>query len=132
MHPDFLQVVLSDHERELERRARSARRRPDERQAVSTEPVVLRLCCVHDDEALDRLAVLEGRPAPAGRFVVAEVGSVVVAALPLGCGPALADPFRSTAHLLPLLELRAKQLSEECTRRGALAIWGTVRGWVRA
>jgi hypothetical protein len=34
-----------------------------------------------------------------------------VAALPLAGGPALADPFRSTAQLLPLLELRRRQLA---------------------
>ena len=39
---------------------------------VQDEPVVLRLCTVHDDPALERLAVLEGRLLPSGRFVVAE------------------------------------------------------------
>jgi len=34
----------------------------------------------------------------------------VVAALPLGGGEPLSDPFRPTAHLLPLLRLRASQL----------------------
>lgn len=132
MHPDFLQAVLKDHERELARRARIARPRPAERPVVSTEAVVLRLCCVHDDSELGRLAQLESRPAPTGRFVVAEVGGTIVAALPLGCGRALADPFRPTAHLLPLLELRAKQLSREGTPRGAFGLLGIVRSWVRA
>jgi len=91
-----------------------------------------RLCSVHDDDALDRLAVLEGRPAPQGRFVVAEVGGTVVAALPLGRGAPLADPFRATAHLLPLLELRAAQLSSERSSSGRFPAWGTWRSWSRA
>ena len=87
---------------------------------------------MHDDAALDRLAELEGQPAPKGRFVVAEVSGTVVAALPLGCGNALSDPFRATAHLIPLLELRAKQLGAECSSRGRFAAFSAVRAWGRA
>jgi hypothetical protein len=134
MHPDFLQVRLNDHARELEQSMRLIhdRRAPEVPEAVTNEAVLLRLCRVQDDAALARLAELEGQPAPIGRFIVAEVGGTVVAALPIGCGSLLADPFRSTAHLVPLLELRARQLGDECSHRGAFAIWGTVRGWVRA
>ncbi len=134
MHPDFLQTVIHDHERALERSARRAYvSRPQvSLPAVPIEPVVLRLCSVHDDEALERLAALEGRPAPTGRFVVAEVGGTVVAALPLGCGPVLADPFRRTTHLLPLLELRARQLTPPRSPGRALAVLGAVRSWGRA
>ncbi|HEX4520121.1 MAG TPA: hypothetical protein VH063_11130 [Gaiellaceae bacterium] len=114
MHPDFLQMTLHDNARELDRRA--GRAFLTQKQAATPAPseaVVLRLCCVHDDEALDGLAQLEGVPTPAGRFLVAEVDGIVVAAFPLGTGRALADPFRPTAHLLPLLELRARQLAPE-------------------
>jgi hypothetical protein len=134
MHPSFREMMIRDHQRDLERRARHAHRlqtgRPPD--AASTEPVVLRLCCVHDDTALERLAALEGRPAPAGRHVVAEVGGVVVAALPLGPGTAFADPFRPTAHLLPLLELRARQLSAGRSRGRPLALRWAARAWGRA
>ena len=41
----------------------------------------------------------------------AEIDGKVVAALPLRGGKVMADPFRPTAHLIPLLELRAKQLA---------------------
>ncbi len=134
MHPEFMQVVLNDRERNLERSVQRAflRRAGGGQAPVVTEAVVLRLCCVHDDAALERLAALEGRPGPSGRFVVAEVDGAVVAALPLGCGAALADPFRPTAHLLPLLELRAKQLSAAPRRRGALARLADAASWVRA
>jgi hypothetical protein len=74
------------------------------------EPVLLRLSDAHDVPALHRLAALEGRSAPAERCVLAEVGGSVVAALPVGGGRPIADPFARTKHLLPLLELRARQL----------------------
>lgn len=133
-HPEFRQLQLHEHQVNLDRGVKRAylQRRQVETPAVDLEPVVLRLCSVHDDFELERLAVLEGRPTPKGRFVVAQVSGIVVAALPLGCGDVLADPFRPTAHLLPLLELRAKQLGSECSRRGRLAVWGAVRSWSRA
>jgi hypothetical protein len=135
-HPEFRQLLLHEHQIDIDRGVQRAylNRRNAEAYtpAINNEPVVLRLCCVHDDSELDRLAVLEGRPAPKGRFVVAEVGGVVVAAHPLGGGDALADPFRPTAHLLPLLELRARQLGSERSRRSRLAAWGVVRSWSRA
>jgi hypothetical protein len=133
MHPDFRQEMVNDHERQLEQSVRNARllHRDGASEAASTESVILRLCSVHDDGALERLAMLESRPVPKGRFVVAEVGGTVVAALPLDSGTALADPFRQTAHLLPLLELRAKQLAP-AGRRTPVALLGAVRGWVRA
>ena len=134
MHPEFRQSLLHDHQRDLDRRARRALRSLsfDEPRRGTDDPVVLRLCCVHDDEALERLAALEGRSLPTGRFIVAEVGGIVVAALPLGCGGLLADPFRPTAQLVPLLELRADQLGASCTRRGRLAALGSALSWSRA
>lgn len=132
MHPAFREEMLRDNERNLERNLRSAYRWR-ERQPVAAppaEPVMLRLCSVHDDAALARLAELEGRPAPKGRHVLAEVGGVVVAALPLGSGSVIADPFRPTAHLIPLLELRAKQLTDDRARLRTLTVWRLVRSRV--
>jgi hypothetical protein len=128
MHPDFLQMTLHDNARELERGARRAflDRQPPVAPAPA-EAVVLRLCCVHDDEALDGLAQLEGVSTPAGRFVVAEVDGIVVAAYPLGIGTPLADPFRPTAHLMPLLELRARQLVPEESRSRGLRFRGALK-----
>ena len=65
---------------------------------------------MQDDPALERLAQLESRELPGGRFVVAEVDGELVAAVPLAGGAPFADPFRKTAHLLPLLRARARQL----------------------
>ena len=112
MHPQFRIEMLHDHLRELEQAAHRSRLLADrpEPAPVTAEAVALRLCSVGDDDALERLAALEGRRVPAGRHLVAEVGGELVASLPLLGGRPLADPFRPTAHLLPLLRLRAAQL----------------------
>jgi hypothetical protein len=135
MHPELLQLTIDERRRELERRSRSGelrRRVPESAEpAGQTAVVVLRLCSVHDDAALDRLAELESRPLPSGRHVIAEVDGTVVAALPLGQGPVLADPFERTEHLIPLLELRARQIAPETHRRGPGG-WGLARRLSRA
>lgn len=133
MHPSFGEAMLRDNQRSLDRKLRNAYLRRERHPVAASppEPVLLRLCTVHDDDALERLAALEGRPASTGRHVVAEVGGVVVAALPLGRGSVSADPFRPTAHLIPLLELRAKQLVEDRPRRRGFAVWSLVRSWSR-
>jgi hypothetical protein len=132
MHPDFLQQLMDDRKHELDQRNRHAyfNEPGANRVPQPVETLVLRLCCVGDDNALEQLAELEGKPVPRGRQIVAEIDGKVVAAIPLGGGAALADPFRSTAHLIPLLELRAKQLETSVRRSGSL--WGAVRSWSRA
>ncbi len=127
MHPDFLQQLLNDRRRELERRTRYASGSGSVSVPEPVDNVLLRLCCVSDDAAIERLAQLEGRTAPIGRHIVAEVDGVVIAALPLAGGKLLADPFRATSHLLSLLELRAKQVNA-CSY-GHVSIWGAVRSW---
>jgi hypothetical protein len=111
MHPTIREMMLRENRESLERNACARRRRERaEAAALPFESIMLRLSGVRDEEALDRLARLEGRSTPGGQHVVAEVDGTIVAALPLGPGPALADPFRPTAQLIPLLELRARQL----------------------
>jgi len=127
----FQQELIRERERELARDLeRAALRREAKRRPAPSEPVVLRLCTVNDDDCLDQLATLNGVRAPIGRYVVAEVDGVVVAALPLAGGPPLTDPFRRTAHLVPLLELRARQLDGHRSRfsfglRRARRNWAT-------
>jgi hypothetical protein len=113
MHPDFRMDLIHEREHALGQALRRARLLDELAAKPSEEAVALRLCSVHDDEALERLAVLEGRPSPRGRYVLAEVDGEVVAALPLAGGKPLSDPFRPTAHLLPLLRLRASQLEAQ-------------------
>jgi hypothetical protein len=131
MHPVFLQAIVDDKVRQARGAAASTSRRRPERQRPLDEPIGLRLCRVHDQEALVRLSQLEGRELPAGSFVVAVVAGSIVAALPLEGGAPLADPFRATAQILPLLELRAAQLTgaERGTRRQRRAVrWLASRG----
>jgi hypothetical protein len=74
--------------------------------------VSLRLDQGDDGWRLRELALLEGRRLSEGRYVVADVDGSILAAVPLSRGAALADPFVSTAHLIPLLELRAARIRD--------------------
>jgi hypothetical protein len=122
MHPDFRLELVNQQERRLGQALDRSRLLADgTRRRASETPLVLRLCTVRDDETLEQLALLSGQRTPEGRFVVAEVDGEVVAALPLGGGEPLTDPFRPTAHLLPLLRLRAAQLADQPRARLATA-----------
>jgi hypothetical protein len=134
MHPAFRETMLRDNRRELDRAVRTAYllREAEPVRAEPAEPVVLRLSRAQDDVALDTLGRLEGRPVSAGSYVLAEICGDVVAALPLAGGAPLADPFRPTAHLLPLLELRAKHLAGDRPRRRTRVLSAAVRVFGRA
>jgi hypothetical protein len=119
MHPFFSETIVRTRERELERVAKEFHRRevaPVVRQPAK-ESVLLRLTTINDADAIERLAALEGMAEPDCRCIVAEVDGTVIAALPLRGGAVMADPFRPTAHLVPLLELRAKQLTAPSQQR---------------
>lgn len=58
------------------------------------------------------LAALDDRKLPNGPWFVAEADGEIVALVPVTGGPVIADPFRHTADLVALLELRAAQLAE--------------------
>ena len=64
-----------------------------------------------------RLAALDSASPPRGPALIAEADSRVLAALPLGSGRPIADPFEPTAEILELLRLRAEQL-EDAERSG--------------
>jgi hypothetical protein len=119
LHPEIMRLLAQEHLATLKADARRPAVATSKRSA-DVAGVELRLCRCADDPELARLAELEGRPLPFGRFVVAVVRGRVVAALPLGGGRPLADPFTRTEHLLPLLELRATQIREREPRRGLL------------
>jgi hypothetical protein len=116
IHPEFMKIRAAEH---VEALRRDARRVPGmtRRPVVDTQDVELRLCRVADDPQLERLAELESRPLPHGRFVVAAVRGRIVAALPLLGGAPLRDPFVRTEHLIRLLEVRAEQLNQPAPRR---------------
>ena len=70
----------------------------------------MRFASPDDAEELERLAALDSARVPPGPILLAEVDGELLAALPLRGGGALADPFRATAELIGLLELREAQL----------------------
>jgi hypothetical protein len=112
-HQDYRDALLHQQRSRLELVTRHSFARDSRTDArfIPDEPVALRLCRVHDDPALERLAQLEGAKIHPGRYVIAEVNGTIVAAQPLEGGAPLADPFRKTAQVLPLLQLRVEQLS---------------------
>ena len=72
--------------------------------------VTVRRSASGDDSALARLAALDSGSPPRGPALIAEAGSRMLAALPLGAGRPIADPFEPTAELVALLELRRTQI----------------------
>lgn len=72
--------------------------------------VTVRRSTSGDELALARLAELDSATAPRGPALIAEADSRLLAALPLGSGRPIADPFKPTAELVALLELRRAQI----------------------
>ena len=68
------------------------------------------LASAQDAKELERLAQLDSARTPTGPALVAEVEGEIVAAVPLNGDKPVADPFRPTAEVLAVLELRAAQL----------------------
>jgi hypothetical protein len=86
--------------------------------------ITVRRAVAADDGALERLAALDSTSPPRGPALVAEADARMIAALPLGAGRPIADPFERTAEALALLELRARQLADPAaptSRRGIVA-----------
>ena len=77
-----------------------------------------------DERALGRLAALDSAPRLRGPALLAESDARVIAALPLGSGRPIADPFSPSAEAVALLELRRTQLlaRDEPRRRGLARI----------
>ena len=89
--------------------------------------VTVRLASPRDTRDLDRLAQLDSTRPPIGPTLIAEVDGELLAALPLRGGSPVATPFRRTAEIVGLLELRALQLIDEPHPRRRLG--GLLRRW---
>jgi hypothetical protein len=72
--------------------------------------ITVRYSVASDLSELARLAALDSASPPRGPALVAEADSRMLAALPLGSGRPIADPFEPTAEIVELLRLRADQL----------------------
>jgi hypothetical protein len=79
--------------------------------------ITVRHAVADDRSELDRLAALDSATPPRGPALVAEADSRMLAALPLGSGRPIADPFEPTAAIVALLELRATQLTDRAAER---------------
>jgi hypothetical protein len=74
-----------------------------------SDTFTIRTSTAADATAIRRLALLDDRPAPRGEALLAFVDGELAAAKPLSRGQTVADPFRRTADLVAILELRARQ-----------------------
>jgi hypothetical protein len=83
--------------------------------------ITVRRAVASDRGDLERLAALDSASPPRGPALVAEADSRLLAALPLGSGRPIADPFEPTDAVVALLQLRAEQLRRPGAERG--------RGW---
>jgi hypothetical protein len=95
------------------------------------EPLSIRLATSEDHQALARLAALDSGEVPFRPALVAELEGEIVAVVSLRGGRPLADPFRHTAAIVELLELRARQLTvaePEVSSRGIFAALGRLVG----
>jgi hypothetical protein len=70
-----------------------------------------------DARALARLAALDSSKVPADALLVAEVDGELWAAVAIGRGAAIADPFRPSGPVVELLRARARQLVGDVPRR---------------
>jgi hypothetical protein len=91
--------------------------------------ITVRRAASADQADLARLAALDSASPPRGPALVAEADSRMLAALPLGAGRPIADPFEPTAEAVALLELRAAQLAER--REGGRGLVERVRSLFR-
>ena len=82
-----------------------------------------------DETRLARLAELDSARPLHGPALVAEADSRLLAALALGSGRAIADPFEPTAELVELLDLHREQLAPG---RGGRATRGRLGSLLRA
>lgn len=111
MNPLFTKEMAQQHIGDLRRLARKSRVSDEYRELEDDDGgVTVRPANPGDGDAVRLLAALEGAQMPRGEVLVAEARGEVVAALALDGGPALADPFRPTKHVVAMLELRARQV----------------------
>jgi len=91
---------------------------------TTTDTIVIRRAGAADASVLARLAALDSAKAPGADSLIAELDGVPVAAIDLADGRVVADPFRRTADVVDLLQLRASRVRDAQARRahGARAL----------
>jgi hypothetical protein len=74
-----------------------------------TEPITIRHSTDADRARVLELAQLDGRPAPTGDMLLAEVEGRLWAVVGIEDGAAVADPFEPAGEVEWLLQMRAEQ-----------------------
>ena len=82
----------------------------------SHHEIAIGMLCAEDGAALERVAQRDSAPVPAGAVLGARVDGELVAAVSVGGGAMVADPFVPTEQVSRLLTERAAQLRGD--RRG--------------
>lgn len=77
-------------------------------EARNEPSLTIREAAEGDADAVRRLAERDSAPVPRGGLLLAEQDGVAVAAV-ASDGTVIADPFRPTAEIVAVLELRARQ-----------------------
>ena len=68
--------------------------------------ITIRMATDADAPAIARIAARDSAPAPRWPVLIATVGDEVRAAMSLGDGAVIADPFHRTAELVEMLRIR--------------------------
>jgi hypothetical protein len=79
-------------------------------QGMDLEQITLRRAVDGDARTLATLAELDSQRLPDDEFLIGEVAGQPWAALGIGSGVLLADPYRPTVQLAELLRLRARSM----------------------
>jgi hypothetical protein len=82
--------------------------------------MIIRRTTPDDTMAMMRLAALDSKRPIEGDALVAEVDGELLAAVAITGDAAIADPFRPTADLVAMLEMRATQLAAPVEPRPSL------------
>jgi hypothetical protein len=92
-----------------------------------TEPITIRHSAEDDRALVLELSELDGRPAPTGNLLLAEVGGKLWAAVGIDDGAAVSDPFEPAGEVEWLLQMRAEQERSARAPRSRLGRLMTVR-----
>jgi hypothetical protein len=88
----------------------------------------IRLAGPEDARTLARLAALDSRKLPRGAVLLAEIDGVPAAAIGLGDGRLVANPFQSTAEISALLRTRRDELNQTGGPSDGRRRWRPTRG----
>jgi hypothetical protein len=83
----------------------------------SANAYVIRQASIDDRATLARLAALDSQPPLTGDALVGEIDGIPAAAVSMADGRVVADPFKPTAHLVPVLMMRRRSLLAYAERR---------------